>query len=52
MWASGSKNSWVHHEDIPGATDKAIRLMSAGVAKARLLEPLENFRLPAEKHAW
>lgn len=45
------QDSWVHHDDQPGATEKAIRLMSAGVAKARLLEPLENFRLPAERHA-
>ena len=33
------------------ATHKAIRMMSAGIAKARLMEPLEPIRLNAEKHA-
>jgi heterodisulfide reductase subunit A len=42
--------SWVHSGDPEGATDKAIRLMSAGVAKARLLQPLEPIRLDAERH--
>lgn len=45
------QDSWVHHEDKEGATQKAIRLMSAGIAKARLLEPLDPIRLSAEKHA-
>lgn len=45
------QDSWVHHEDIPGATEKAIYLMAAGISKARLLSPLDNFRLPAEKRA-
>lgn len=45
------QDSWVHHEDHEGATEKAIRLMAAGVGKARLLQPLENIRLAAEKHA-
>ena len=35
------QDSWVHHHNHPAATEKAIRLMSAGIAKARLLEPLE-----------
>lgn len=43
--------SWVHHDDPEGATAKAIRLMAAGVAKARLLEPLEPIRLEARQHA-
>jgi len=43
--------SWVHSGDPEGATDKAIRLMSAGVAKARLLKPLARIRLGAEQHA-
>jgi hypothetical protein len=30
---------------------KAIRLIAAGIAKARLLELLHSFRLSAEKHA-
>jgi heterodisulfide reductase subunit A len=45
------QDSWVHSDDAQGATEKAIRLMSAGVAKARLLVPLEPIRLFAEKHA-
>jgi heterodisulfide reductase subunit A len=45
------QDSWVHHEDHEGATDKAIRLMAAGVSKARLLKPLENIHLEAKKHA-
>jgi len=45
------QDSWVHHDDHDGATVKAVRLMSAGVAKARLLEPLEPIKLRAEKHA-
>lgn len=43
--------SWVHHDDPEGATQKAIRLMAAGIAKARHLEPLEPIRLSAEQHA-
>jgi len=43
--------SWVHSNDHEGATEKAIRLMAAGVAKARLLTPLEPIRLGAERHA-
>jgi heterodisulfide reductase subunit A len=45
------QDSWVHGHDRILATEKAIRLMAAGIAKARLLEPLEAIRLPAEKHA-
>jgi heterodisulfide reductase subunit A len=45
------QDSWVHGADPEGATEKAIRLMSAGVAKARLLTPLEPIRLGAEKQA-
>jgi heterodisulfide reductase subunit A len=43
--------SWVHHDDPDGATEKAIRLMSAGIAKARLLDPLNPILLDAEQHA-
>jgi heterodisulfide reductase subunit A len=43
--------SWVHSHDPEGATNKAIRLMSAGIAKARRLKPLEPIRLEAEQHA-
>jgi heterodisulfide reductase subunit A len=45
------QDSWVHHHDREGATDKAIRLMSAGIAKARRLRPLDPIRLKAEGHA-
>ena len=45
------QDSWVHGQDGEGATEKAIRLMAAGVAKARLLQPLESIRLGAEKQA-
>ncbi len=43
--------SWVHHADPDGATNKAFRLISAGVAKARKLEALEPIRLAAWQHA-
>jgi heterodisulfide reductase subunit A2 len=43
--------SWVHSNDHEGATSKAVRLMAAGVAKARLLSPLDPIRLGAERHA-
>jgi heterodisulfide reductase subunit A len=45
------QDSWVHHDDKEGATKKAIRLMSAGIAKARLLNPLDPIKLAAERHA-
>ena len=43
--------SWVHGNDKDAATAKAIRLMAAGLAKARQLDPLEPIHLKAEKHA-
>lgn len=43
--------SWVHQGNPQKATEKAIRLMMAGIAKARLLEPLEPIVLDAEQHA-
>lgn len=45
------QDSWVHHADPAGATDKAIRLMRAGLAKAHHLTALEPIRLPAGQHA-
>jgi heterodisulfide reductase subunit A len=45
------QDSWVHGHEKEAATEKAVRLMAAGVAKARLLEPLDPIRLGAEKHA-
>ena len=41
----------MHHDDPQAAIDKAIRLVAAGVAKSRLLKPLEPIRLNAEQHA-
>jgi heterodisulfide reductase subunit A2 len=43
--------SWVHHDCPAEATDKAMRLMAAGIAKARHMRPLTPVRLGAEKHA-
>jgi len=45
------QDSWVHHDNPEGATEKAIRLMNAGIAKARLLNQLNPIRLEAEQHA-
>lgn len=45
------QDSWVHSNDHPGATEKAAHLMAAGIAKARLLTPLDPIRLGAERHA-
>jgi heterodisulfide reductase subunit A2 len=44
------QDSWVHHRCPPEATEKAIRMMSAGVAKARMMKPLEAVRIDAEGH--
>jgi heterodisulfide reductase subunit A len=38
--------SWVHKEEKEAATEKAKELLSMAVARARLLEPLEDVRLP------
>ena len=43
--------SWVHHGDAGGATEKAVRLVAAAVAKAVRLEPLEPIRVQAFPHA-
>ncbi len=45
------QDSWAHHSHPAEATDKAIRMMAAGVARARLMRPLETVRLAAEGHA-
>jgi heterodisulfide reductase subunit A len=45
------QDSWVHSNDLEGATEKAVHLMAAGIAKARLLTPLDPIRLGAEKQA-
>lgn len=41
--------SWCSKSDPEGATDKAIRLVAAAVAKARLLGPLEPIRVEAKQ---
>jgi heterodisulfide reductase subunit A len=41
--------SWVHRGDSAKATEKAKDLVRMGVAKARLLEPAEETRLPVGK---
>ena len=43
------QDSWVHGNDCEGATEKAVRLMAAGIAKARLLSPLDAIRLGAKQ---
>lgn len=45
------QDSWVHHHDPVGATVKAVRLMSIGIAKARSLRPLDPIELVAAGHA-
>ncbi len=43
--------SWAHKHDPKGATDKAIRLVSAAVGKLRYAQPLEQIRLPNHRKA-
>lgn len=43
--------SWVHHGDAGEATEKAVRLVAAAVAKAARLEPLQPIRIDAFPHA-
>jgi heterodisulfide reductase subunit A len=43
--------SWVHPCDREGATAKAMDLVASAVAKARLLEPQEEMRVPVTKRA-
>lgn len=45
------QDSWVHGGNQEAATEKALRLMTAGVAKARLLDPLNPIRLGVAPHA-
>jgi heterodisulfide reductase subunit A len=42
--------SWCTKSDPEGATDKAIRLVAAGVAKARKLQPLSAISMKAVHH--
>jgi heterodisulfide reductase subunit A len=39
------QDSWAHTHDRAGATEKAIQLVRAGVAKTALSEPLERLRV-------
>jgi len=39
------QDSWAHTHDRTGATEKAIQLVRAGVAKTALSEPLERLRV-------
>jgi heterodisulfide reductase subunit A2 len=41
--------SWTHTDDPAAATRKAIRLVSAGVERARLARPLEPLRVPTTR---
>ena len=43
--------SWVHHDDPGKATEKAVRLVAAAVAKAVRLQPLKPIRVDAYPHA-
>ncbi|MEX2143070.1 MAG: CoB--CoM heterodisulfide reductase iron-sulfur subunit A family protein [Anaerolineales bacterium] len=43
--------SWAHPHEPEAATEKSMHLMAAGIAKARLLDPLEPIRLEAKKQA-
>ena len=45
------QDSWVHHDEPENASEKAFRLIAAGIAKSRLLKPLQSIRLDAEQHA-
>jgi heterodisulfide reductase subunit A len=41
--------SWAHSDDKVGATEKAIHLVKAAIAKARFAEPLETNKIKATK---
>ncbi|MCX8204498.1 MAG: FAD-dependent oxidoreductase, partial [Candidatus Nezhaarchaeota archaeon] len=43
--------SWVHRSNPAAATEKAKELVKMGVAKAKLLEPAEEIRLPVGREA-
>jgi heterodisulfide reductase subunit A len=44
-------NSWVHSKEKEDATRKAQDLIRMSVARAQLLEPLQEFDLPVDKNA-
>lgn len=41
--------SWAHSDNKAGATGKAILLVKAAIAKARLAEPLEPFKIKSQR---
>lgn len=43
--------SWAHRHDPEGATEKAIRMVSAAVGKTRNAQPLDQVRLPNHRTA-
>ncbi len=43
--------SWAHRNDAQNATVKAIKLVRAGIAKARLSEPLTTLRIDTKPNA-
>ncbi len=43
--------SWAHRHDPEGATEKAIRMISAAVGHARTARPLDQIRLPNHRTA-
>ncbi len=43
------QGSWAHSDDKAGATEKAIQLVKAAVAKVRLSEALDPIKIPARK---
>ncbi|MDA8296421.1 MAG: FAD-dependent oxidoreductase [Actinomycetota bacterium] len=43
--------SWTHTDDRAGATEKAIRLVRAGIAKTRLSAPLEPLNVTTTRRA-
>ncbi len=45
------QDSWTHTDDPEGATEKAIKLVRAGIRKARLSRPLQPLRVQTERAA-
>lgn len=43
------QDSWAHSDDKTGATEKAIRIVRAAIAKARLAESLQPNKIVAQK---
>jgi len=43
------QGSWAHSDDKEGATEKAVQLVKAAVAKIRLSKPLDPIKIPSKK---